>query len=129
MDSFWEFFWLTVWIFAFVAYLMVLFTIITDLFRDHEMSGWLKALWLVLLFVFPFLSALVYVITRGQSMTKRSMAAAQHARQQQESYIRDVAGKSSTEQISEAKALLDSGAITADEFSALKAKALGGSGS
>ena len=72
MDSFWEFFWFIVVFFLFVAYLRVLFAIITDLFRDHQMSGWLKALWLLFLFLIPFLSALIYLIVRNQGMTERS---------------------------------------------------------
>jgi hypothetical protein len=77
-----------------------------------------------LLFVIPFLSALVYVIARGDGMAKRSMAAAHQVKQAQDSYIRDVAGKSPAQQITEAKALLDSGAITDAEFQAIKTKTL-----
>jgi hypothetical protein len=124
MNSFWDFFWLILVSFAFVAYLQVMFSIFADLFRDHHTSGFVKALWIVFLFVIPFLSALVYVIVRGDGMAKRSMGAAQQARQAQEGHIRDVAGKSSAEQITDAKALLDSGTITAEEYQTLEAKAL-----
>lgn len=74
-DGFWDFFWFVAVTFLFVAYLMVLFQIITDLFRDHQMSGWLKALWLVFLFLIPFLSALIYLIVRNEGMTERSASA------------------------------------------------------
>lgn len=84
----------------------------------------MKAIWILLLFVIPFLSALVYVIARGDSMAKRSMAAAEQHRQAQDTYIRDVAGKSPAQQITDAKALLDSGAITDAEFQAIKTKTL-----
>ncbi|MGW5153668.1 PLDc N-terminal domain-containing protein [Rhodococcus koreensis] len=124
MDGFWDFFWFVTVTFLFVAYLMVLFQIITDLFRDHQMSGWLKALWLVFLFLIPFLSALIYLIVRNEGMTARSAAAFRQVKQAQDSYIREVAGQSPAQQIAEAKALLDSGAITEPEFQAIKSKSL-----
>ncbi|CAM2989127.1 SHOCT domain-containing protein [Prescottella defluvii] len=124
MDSFWDFLWVILVSFAFVAYLMLLFSIITDLFRDHKSSGWVKAIWVVFLIVLPFITALVYLIVKGDDMTKRSIAAAQQMKSAQDSYIREVAGKSGAEQIADAKALLDNGTITPDEFQALKAKAL-----
>ena len=124
MDSFLEFFWFVVVFFLFVAYLRVLFEVITDLFRDHQMSGWLKALWLVFLFLIPFLSALIYLIVRNEGMTERSTAAFGQVKQAQDTHIREVAGKSPAQQIADAKALLDSGAITPQEFDTLKSKAL-----
>ena len=124
MDSFWEFFWWTVSIFFFMAYLIVLFNVIVDLFRDHELSGWWKALWILFLIFAPYLTALVYVIARGKGMSQRQLAAAQQARSQTDAYIRDVAGKSPADHIAEAKALLDNGTITQQEFEQLKAKAL-----
>ena len=127
-DSFWDFIWYTLVIFAFVAYLMILFWILTDLFRDHKLSGWLKAVWIVLLILVPWLTALVYLIARGGGMTQRNLEAQQQARSQADEYIRSVAtssgGKSAAEQIADAKALLDSGTITSDEYATLKAKAL-----
>ena len=124
--EFWDFFWLLVWSFVFVAYLMVLFQILTDLFRDHTLSGWWKALWIVGLVFIPFLTALIYIIARGRGMTERHLAAASAAKAQADSYIREVAtgGQSATDQIASAKALLDAGTITPDEFASLKAKAL-----
>lgn len=124
MDSFWDFLWVIIVGFAFVAYLILLFAIITDLFRDHKTSGWVKAVWVLFLFIVPWLTALVYLIVKGGGMAQRSSEAMRHAQDAQESYIRDVAGKSPAEHIREAKALLDSGTITDDEFRALKAKAL-----
>lgn len=123
-DSFWDFIWYTLVIFAFVAYLMILFTILTDLFRDRELSGWWKAVWVVALVFVPFLSALVYLIARGSGMHSRALDAQRQLQQQTDDYIRSVGPKSSAEQIADAKALLDSGAIDDNEFSALKAKAL-----
>ncbi|WP_426322583.1 SHOCT domain-containing protein [Microbacterium sp. E-13] len=115
------------WIFVFVAYLMVLFSIIGDIFRDHELNGWGKALWILFLIFVPFLTALVYLIARGNGMQKRSIAQAQEMRAAQDAYIRQTAGSgggSAADDISKAKALLDSGTITQAEFDALKAKAL-----
>ena len=126
MDSFWEFFWIVTVTFLFVAYLMVLFQIITDLFRDHQMSGWLKALWLLFLFLIPFLSALIYLIVRNEGMTARSAAAFRQVKQAQDTYIQEVAGSGTSPagRIADAKALLDSGAITPQEFETLKSRAL-----
>ncbi|MET0315784.1 MAG: SHOCT domain-containing protein [Rhodococcus fascians] len=124
MDSFWDFLWLIVVSFAFVAYLMVLFSIIGDLFRDHKSSGWAKAVWVLFLIIAPFLTALVYIIVKGGDMTKRQVRALQHAKDEQEQYIKQVAGRTSAEEIAHAKELLDAGTITEEEFAQLKAKAL-----
>ncbi|MFC7451166.1 SHOCT domain-containing protein [Rhodococcus daqingensis] len=125
MNSFWDFLWLIIITFAFVAYLMLLFSIIGDLFRDHKLSGWWKAVWVFFLIFLPFITALIYLIARGDGMTKRSIAAAQHLKDEQDAYIKTVAGKSPADQIADAKALLDSGTITEAEFASLKSKALG----
>jgi uncharacterized membrane protein len=124
-DSFWDFLWYTLVIFAFVAYLMVLFAILSDLFRDRELSGWWKAVWIVLLVFLPWISALVYLIARGKGMTQRTIGAQRQVKEQTDAYIQSVAGKSAADQITDAKALLDAGTITDAEFTALKAKALG----
>lgn len=123
MDSFWEFFWWTVSIFFFMAYLIVLFNVIVDLFRDHELSGWLKAVWVFFLILVPVLTSLVYLIARGGGMARRSAAQMQEAKAQTDAYIREVAA-SPADQIASAKALLEGGAITPEEFDRLKAKAL-----
>lgn len=123
--SFWDFFWLLIWSYVFFAYLMVMFRIITDLFRDPEVSGWMKAIWLIALIVFPFLSALVYLISRGRGMAERQLAATREAQGETDQYIKSVAGQANpAEQIVSAKALLDAGTITQPEFDQLKAKAL-----
>ena len=124
MDCVWDFLWLIVVSFAFVAYLMVLFSIIGDLFRDHKSSGWAKAVWVLFLIIAPFLTALVYIIVKGGDMTKRQVRALQHAKDEQEQYIKQVAGRTSAEEIAHAKELLDAGTITEEEFAQLKAKAL-----
>jgi uncharacterized membrane protein len=125
--SFWDIVWFIFITWIFVAYLMVLFSIIGDIFRDQEMSGVMKAVWMIALVFLPFLTAIVYLISRGRSMAERSARAAAIHRQQQDAYIRDVAGAtppSPAEQITQARALLDSGTITQPEFEALKTKAL-----
>lgn len=129
MNTVWDFVLLMLWAFFFVAYLMVLFNVIADLFRDRELSGWLKAVWLLFLIFIPAVTALVYVIFRGRGMTERSLAAAERSREATESYIRQVAtapspGPTPAEQIAVAKSLLEDGTISADEFDVLKAKAL-----
>lgn len=125
--SFWSTIGDTIWwfltIFIFFAYLMALFSIISDLFRDHKLNGWWKAVWLVFLIFLPFLTALVYLIARGRGMGERAQKQAQEVQDAQESYIRQVAGGPAAE-IAEAKRLLDSGAISQAEFESLKSKAL-----
>lgn len=122
--DFWDFFWLMIYAFFFVAYLLVLFQIVVDLFRDKELSGWWKALWMIFLVFVPVLTALVYLVARGRDMGRRQGEAVMEARRETESYIRDVAATSPTDQIASAKSLLDSGAITPSEFEVLKAKAM-----
>lgn len=123
--STWDFLWHFLIIFAWIAYLLVLFQILTDLFwRDHKTSGWVKAVWVVFLIVFPWLTALVYLIARGKDMSERAQAAALAAKQDTDAYIREAAGRSPAQEIADAKALLDSGTISQAEFDGLKAKAL-----
>lgn len=125
-QSFWEIVWWTIWIFAFIAYLWAVIAIITDLFRDHKLNGWLKALWIIFLLFFPFITALVYLIARGNSMAERAQTEAAQVQRATDAYIRQTAGSaaSPSDEIAKAKALLDSGSITPQEFEALKAKAL-----
>ena len=125
MDSFAQWFWLLIWWFLFFAYLVILFQIIGDLFRDSALSGWWKAVWIIFLIVVPFLTALIYIIARGKGMAERQLQAVQQAKSDTDSYIREVAaGKSPAEHIADAKALLDAGTIDQNEFNQLKAKAL-----
>ena len=130
MDSittdFWEVllwsFWFFIWIAAFTFWFRCLF----DLFSDSELSGWAKAAWAALMIFLPWFGALIYLIVRGRSMADRQMAAVEQQQTAQDQYIRQVAGNRAdpTAQIADAKALLDSGAISETEFAALKAKAL-----
>jgi Short C-terminal domain len=121
-----SFFWLLVWAFVLGCYLVVLFQIVVDLFRDENLSGWWKALWIVFLIIVPFLSALIYVIARGRGMAERH-AAAKGPRE--EPYVPPpiIHMSSPTDQIASAQTLLDQGAITQAEFDQLKQRALAGS--
>ena len=123
--NFWDFFWLLIWSFFLVCYLMVLFQIITDLFRDKDLSGWWKALWIIFLIIFPFLAAVIYLIARGRGMAERQAGAVQSAQVATDQYIQSVANLSNpAEQIASAKTLLDNGTISQDEFDKIKQKAM-----
>ncbi|QZN94606.1 SHOCT domain-containing protein [Symbiopectobacterium purcellii] len=111
-------------LFFFIAYLFILFQVVSDLFRDQEASDLYKAAWIVFLLFIPLLTSLIYLIVRGKRMAERHRAQVQKSVSATNEYIREVAGKSPTEQISEAKKLLDDGTITEDEYQTLKAKAL-----
>ncbi|MCC2033693.1 SHOCT domain-containing protein [Microbacterium allomyrinae] len=116
------------WIWLMIACLWIFIWIVIDVFRDHTLNGWAKALWVIFLVLLPFLGALVYLIARGGSMTAREAARASAAQQAQAAYIRDVAGTTSSpspaNEIERAQQLLASGTITQAEFDSLKAKAL-----
>jgi hypothetical protein len=123
--DFGDFFWLLIWSFFFVMYLMILFHILGDLFRDKDLSGWWKALWVIALIIVPFLTAFIYLIARGRGMAERQAGEMRQAQEAADSYIQQVAGRSNpTDQIATAKNLLDQGTITQTEFDRLKASAL-----
>lgn len=122
--EFGQFLWSLLIIFFMIMYFMVLFSVIIDLFRNHEMNGFVKALWILLLIFIPLISLLVYVIVYGRGMAERQQAAVVTAQKDQENYIKQVAGTSPAEQIAQAQELLNSGAISQSEFEKLKAKAL-----
>ncbi|MBP8918822.1 MAG: SHOCT domain-containing protein [Micropruina sp.] len=123
-STIWDAIWWFITAFIFIAYLMALFSIITDLFRDRELNGFLKAVWLIFLIFLPFLTALVYLIVRGKGMGERQVRQAEQLRAASDAYVRSVAGGSPTSDIAEAKKLLDAGAITAEEYAKLKSDAL-----
>ena len=123
-SNFWDVLWFFFWTFAFIAYLMALFSIIGDLFRDHKLNGWFKAIWILFLIFVPFLTALVYLIARGKGMAERARASQQQAEDAAKTYIRGAAGSSPAEEIAKAKSLLDAGTITQADFDSLKARAL-----
>jgi hypothetical protein len=123
--SFWDVVWFILITYALVALLMVMFSIITDLFRDKETSGWVEAVWIIALVFLPIVTSLVYLIARGKSMAERSTRRAEEMKQAQDAYIREVASKSTpTDQIAQARAMLDAGIISETEYERLKEKAL-----
>ena len=122
--EFGQFLWSLLIIFFMIMYFMILFSVVIDLFRNHQMGGFAKALWIIFLIFIPLLSLLVYVIVYGKSMAQRQQQAVTEAQQEQADYIKQVAGTSPAEQIAQAQQLLNSGAISQDEFDKLKAKAL-----
>lgn len=124
VDTLWEWFLVLMYWFFFFAYLVILWQIVGDLFRDRESSGWAKAGWVFFLIAVPYLAALVYLVARGKGMAERHAQAVQQVRAETDQYIRTVAGTSPAEQIATAKQLLDSGAIDAAEFAQLKSRAL-----
>jgi len=127
--SFIDIFWSMLWFFFLFIWIMILVHILSDLFRDHTLSGGVKTLWVLFLVFLPFLAVLIYLFTRGQGMAERAAARQQQAQDQFEGYVRTVATSgdatvTSAEQIAQAKQLLDAGAIDQAEFDRLKAKAL-----
>jgi hypothetical protein len=103
----------------------VLIYIIIDIFRDHELNGWMKALWLILLVFVPWITGLVYLIVRGKGMAERSARKQVEYQEYSQEELRKISFASPTEEIAKAQALRDQGVITDGEFEALKAKALG----
>jgi ABC-type multidrug transport system fused ATPase/permease subunit len=124
MSNFWDLFLLMISTFLLVAYLVIMFQIVVDLFRDSELGGGSKVLWILGLVFVPMFTAIVYVVARGKGMAARQQASLRRAQSDTESYIKTVAGKSPASDIAEAKALLDAGTISQEEFAKLKAKAL-----
>jgi len=111
--------------FMFVIWFWLLLTIFSDLFRDHEMSGGMKAVWCIFVIILPFLGIFVYLIARGGGMAGRAAAAQKQMQSQMDDYVRQTAGTgSAADQIAKAKELLDAGTIDQAEFDSLKAKAL-----
>jgi len=112
-------------VFIFVAWIMVLFTILSDLFRDHEMSGWGKAVWVVFLIFIPFLTALVYLIARGSGMRDRALKEQAEQKKHFDQYIRETAGTSQVDELANLAELHEKGKISDDEYERMKAKLVG----
>jgi Phospholipase_D-nuclease N-terminal len=115
---------LTLQIFFFVVWIWILITILTDLFRDHEISGWSKAAWVLFLVLIPFLAALVYLIARGSGMRERAIKAQTEAKQQVDSYIREQAHVSPADELHKLNELKLQGGLSEEEFEKAKAKLL-----
>jgi uncharacterized SAM-binding protein YcdF (DUF218 family) len=124
-----ELFWTVLWLFFLFMFIWVFVALVSDLFRDHELSGWAKAAWILALVVFPLLGSLVYIIVRGGGMAERSARQAQAARAEFDSYIRSAAASTGTAPVDDLTRLNDlrsSGTISADEFETLKSRVVGG---
>jgi hypothetical protein len=124
--QFWDIILWTLWFFLFFACIMILFRVLVDLFSDKSLGGGMKTLWVLFIIVFPFLGLFVYLIARGKGMAERQLTKMGEQQAAQDAYIRQTVGSGSSpaDQIASAKALLDAGTITQDEFNALKTKAL-----
>lgn len=122
--SFGEALWLIIVSFLFITYLMMLFSVIVDLFRDRELSGALKAVWAIALIFFPLITMLIYLVVRGKGMAERQMKQNADAQAAVDTYIRQVAGSDPATSLATAAQLRDQGTISDEEFAALKAKIL-----
>jgi hypothetical protein len=110
--------------FLFVVWVWILFTIITDLFRNHDMSGWLKGVWIILLIFIPYLTALVYLIIYGSDMRERQLRAQAEAKHQADDYIRAAANPTPADELHKLHELVEKGALTAAEYDKAKKKLL-----
>ena len=127
-----ELLWTTLWLFFLFMFIWVFIALISDIFRDHEMSGWAKALWIVVLVLFPLIGSLIYIIVRGPGMAQRSAARQSAAKADFDEYIRQTAtasgggggggGPSPVDDLHRLATLRDNGTITDEEFQAMKAR-------
>jgi hypothetical protein len=111
-----DLFWTTLIIFCWVLWFMLLFRVFGDLFSRRDIGGWAKTGWVVLVLVFPFLGVFIYLISQGRSMADRSMRAVERRRAESDAYIRSVAADAEEQQLAKARDLLQSGAITQEEY-------------
>jgi hypothetical protein len=111
-------------VFFFVVWIWILITILSDLFRDHEMSGWGKAAWVLFLVFIPFLTALIYLIARGSGMRERALKAQAEAKHHMDAYIQEQAHSSPADELHKLNDLKEKGAISSEEFDKAKAKLL-----
>ena len=116
--------WSMIIFFFWVIWIWIVITVLIDIFRRHDIGGLAKALWVIFVVILPWLGVLIYLIVEHDGMRERSMKQAQAQKREFDDYVRDTAGGGSAAEIAKAKELLDSGAITQEEFEALRAKAL-----
>jgi hypothetical protein len=120
-----EVFWTMLIFFAFVVWIWILFTVLADIFRRRDASGFAKVLWIIFIIVLPYLGVFVYLIAEHKGMTDRTIQAQEAAQKEVDQYVQSVAGQGDpAEQIAKAKQLLDSGTISQAEFDQMKQKAL-----
>src|SRR3954471_21054980 len=111
-------------IFFFIIWIWILITILSDLFRDHEASGWTKALWVLFLVFIPFLTALVYLIVRGSGMRDRTIKAQADAKKHFDEYVREQAHTTPADELHKLNDLKEKGALSDEEFQKAKDKLL-----
>ena len=120
-----DLFWAMLWFFLWVAWIWVLVSVVFDIFRSHDLSGWAKGLWVLLVIVVPWLGVLVYLIARGGDMAQRTVDQAAAQDRAARAYIQDAAGGGSTaDELQKLAGLKSSGVISDSEFEAQKAKLL-----
>lgn len=112
----------TLAIFLFVIWVWIVITILMDLFRDHEVSGWAKAAWVLFLIAIPVLTSLVYLIVRGSGMRERAIKEQADAKKQFDEYVRETAQTTPVDELHKLDQLRQSGGITQDEYEKMKAK-------
>ena len=121
LDVFWTMLVFALWI----VWFWILIQVLSDVFRRHDISGWGKALWCIFVIILPYLGVFIYLISQGRGMTERNVRSAQAAQSQFDDYVKTVAASGGPAgEIEKAQSLLASGAITQEEFEALKRKAL-----
>ncbi len=120
-----DLFWTMLWLFLFFAWIWLLITVFSDIFRSDDLGGWAKALWILFTVFLPYLGVLVYLIARGSSMQQRSIAEMAAREEATRAYVQQVASSGSTaEELTKLAGLRDSGVLTAEEFNQQKAKLL-----
>ena len=122
-----EVIWTIIVFFVWVTWIWTVIAVLGDVFRRHDIGGWMKAGWTFLVILIPFLGVLIYLVAEGKGMAERNAEQVQAAQKQYERHIREVAGAEgggAAAEIAHAKSLLDSGAVTQEEFDKLKQKAL-----
>ncbi len=119
-------FWTVLWLFIWILWIILLFRVIADIFRSHDLGGWGKALWLILVVLVPFLGVFIYVIARGHGMAERDIQRAQQQEDAFRSYVQSAAapGAGTADELAKLAGLRDQGVITPAEFEAQKAKLL-----
>lgn len=115
----------TLAIFFFVIWIWIVITILMDIFRDHEMSGWGKAVWVLFLIFIPFLTALLYLIVRGSGMRDRAIKEQAETKKHFDEYVRETAGTSPVDELHKLDQLKQSGGVTEEEYNKMKAKIIG----
>ena len=122
-----DLFWAMLWFFLFVIWIWLLITVFTDLFRDHELSGWAKAAWVIFIIILPILGILVYLIARGDKMTERNLQRQADQEAEFKQYVQDAAeeGGGTAAELEKLSDLHNKGVLNDDEYASAKAKALG----